>query len=70
LHGSRRKLAPVLTTLANLCLKESIKPEKQGGSIENKVFESTNIRFPLSHEKLARMYKAAVENGFASFAEA
>ena len=70
LHGSRRKLAPVLTTLANLCLKVSINPEKEGASIETKVFNSEAIRFPLSHEKLSRMYKAAIENGFASFAEA
>lgn len=70
LHGSRRKLVPVLTALANLCLKESIKPEKEGSSIESKVFDSDAIRFPLSYEKLSRMYKAAIENGFASFAEA
>lgn len=70
LHGSRRKLVPVLTALANLCLKESIKPEKEGSSIESKVFDSDAIRFLFSHEKLSRMYKAAIESGFASFAEA
>lgn len=70
LHGSRRKLVPVLSTLANLCLNNPIDPENDGGSIESKVFESTNLRFPLSHEKLNRMYRSAIENGFASFAEA
>ncbi|WP_338229154.1 McrB family protein [Algoriphagus taiwanensis] len=72
LHGSRRKLVPVLTTLANLCLKETIQPEKEGGSIESKVFEVDieKIKYPISFEKLARMRKAAIENGFASFAEA
>lgn len=72
LHGSRRKLAPVLTTLANLCLKKFITPEKENASIENKVFgvEADQIKYPVSYEKLSRMYKAAVENGFASFAEA
>lgn len=70
LHGSRRKLVPVLTALANHCLMEPIKPGKEGSSIESKVFDSDAIRFPLSHEKLSRMYKAAIESGFASFAEA
>lgn len=72
LHGSRRKLAPVLTTLANLCLKESIKTEKESTSIESKVFEvdSEKIKYPISYEKLSRMHRAAIENGFASFAEA
>lgn len=71
LHGSRRKLVPVLTALANLCLKESIHSEKET-TIENKVFEvsAEKIKFPISHEKLSRMHKAAIENGFASFAEA
>ncbi|GAB2618084.1 MrcB family domain-containing protein [Belliella aquatica] len=72
LHGSRRKLAPVLTTLANLCLKESIKPEKENASIDIMVFgvDTENIKYPISYEKLSRMHKAAIENGFASFAEA
>jgi 5-methylcytosine-specific restriction enzyme B len=72
LHGSRRKLVPVLTSLANLCLKDSIQEEKEKSSIENKVFEveAKNIKYPLSHEKLSKMYRAAIENGFASFAEA
>lgn len=72
LHGSRRKLAPVLTALANLCLKESINKEKESTSIESKVFEvdSVNIKYPISYEKLSRMHRAAIENGFASFAEA
>lgn len=72
LHGSRRKLAPVLTALANLCLNESIQSEKENTGNENKVFEvqAEKIKYPISHEKLSRMYKAAIENGFASFAEA
>ncbi|TFV97520.1 hypothetical protein E4S40_02370 [Algoriphagus kandeliae] len=72
LHGSRRKLVPVLTSLANLCLKDSIKSEIENTNIENKVFEvdSEKIKYPLSFEKLSRMHRAAVENGFASFAEA
>lgn len=72
LHGSRRKLVPVLTSLANLCLKNSFKPGNENASIENKVFELQldQIKYPISYEKLSRMNKAAIENGFASFAEA
>ncbi|SFO39176.1 5-methylcytosine-specific restriction endonuclease McrBC, GTP-binding regulatory subunit McrB [Algoriphagus ornithinivorans] len=72
LHGSRRKLVPVLTSLANLCLKDSFKPENENASVENKVFEAQldQIKYPISYEKLSRMHKAAIENGFASFAEA
>jgi 5-methylcytosine-specific restriction enzyme B len=72
LHGSRRKLAPVLSILANLCLKESIKPDRENTTVEGKVFEvdADKIKYPISHEKLSRMHKAAIENGFASFAEA
>ncbi|MCR9081181.1 MAG: DUF3578 domain-containing protein [Cyclobacteriaceae bacterium] len=72
LHGSRRKLVPVLTTLANLCLTEPIQSEKENTSIENKVFEvdAEKVKYPISYEKLSRMHKAAIENGFASFAEA
>jgi hypothetical protein len=30
----------------------------------------TNIKYKISFEKICRMYKNAVENGFASYAEA
>jgi len=33
-------------------------------------FNDDNVRYPLSLEKIARMYRGAVDNGFASFAEA
>jgi len=72
LHGSRRKLTPVLLKLGEFCL-ESGKVEK----IENDVFgveefdcSQAFVKYPVSLEKLIRMYKGAVENGFASYAEA
>lgn len=72
LHGSRRKLTPVLLKLGEFCL-ESGKVEK----IENDVFGVEEfdcfqafVKYPVSLEKLIRMYKGAVENGFASYAEA
>ncbi len=70
LHGSRRKLCPVLETLGGFCLLP-------GSSFLNDViekvdfdFKGANVKYSLSLEKIARMYRGAVENGFASFAEA
>ncbi len=70
-HGSRRRLVPVLESLAKLCLK----PEYKSNYLEVNVLEDENwdvegIRYPLSLEKIRRMYKNAIENGYASFAEA
>jgi 5-methylcytosine-specific restriction protein B len=72
LHGSRRKLCPVLEILAKLCVKEAIDVKKD--FLENKeelVFkENAEVLYPLSLEKITRMYKGAIDNGFASYAEA
>lgn len=70
LHGSRRKLCPILETLGGFCITDN-------GNVVKEVFENTDFNFnapqvlyPLSLEKITRMYRGAVENGFASFAEA
>jgi 5-methylcytosine-specific restriction protein B len=72
LHGSRRKLCPILEVLAKLCVEESIDVKKD--FLENKeelVFkENAEVLYPLSLEKITRMYKGAIDNGFASYAEA
>lgn len=69
LHGSRRKLSTVLETLGSFCISSDIKI--------NEVFEkadfdfnSEDVLYPLSLEKIARMYRGAIDNGFTSFAEA
>ena len=72
LHGSRRKLCPVLLKMAGFCITEEVK------NIESEIFDneefnfndSGKVKFPLSLEKITRMYKSAVENGFTSYAEA
>ncbi len=70
LHGSRRKLCPVLETLGSFCIRGNV-------SIIKDVFDKTDfdyngafVLYPLSLEKIARMYRGAIDNGFASFAEA
>lgn len=70
LHGSRRKLEPVLKTLAKLCMVDPdsfetlIKSEYQTDRDEG------DYHFPESYEKIRRMYNNLIDNGFTSFAEA
>ena len=70
LHGSRRKLCPVLETLGAFCISGDIKIIKDVFEKPDFDFEATNVFYPLSLEKIARMYRGAIDNGFASFAEA
>lgn len=62
LHGSRKKLVPVLTTLWDMC------DAGIGIELADKVPEQT--KYPLTADKLLRMYRGAIDNGFTSFAEA
>ena len=70
LHGSRRKLCPVLITLGAFCIKGDVKIEKDVFEKEDFNLEDDKVLYPLSLEKIKRMYKGAIDNGFASFAEA
>ena len=70
LHGSRRKLCPVLETLGSFCISGDIKIVKDVFEKDDFDFNSTHVIYPLSLEKIARMYRGALDNGFASFAEA
>lgn len=69
LHGSRRKLLKTLHLLAQKCLEkeQNMIFDERGVS---KIEEENVIKYILSFEKIARMYKNAIENGFASYAEA
>jgi 5-methylcytosine-specific restriction protein B len=69
LHGSRRKLEKVLFKLGDLCYTDT------AGECEDlfkkpETIDFDNARYPISFEKIARMHKGLVENGFTSFAEA
>ncbi len=68
LHGSKKKLGPVLATLIRLCLKEEARPEND--PIKGEVLTKENALYPGSLEKLARMRRRLAEHGFTSFAEA
>lgn len=70
LHGSRRKLCPILETLGSFCVTGDINIIKDVFDNPNFEFEDNNVLYSLSLEKITRMYRGAIENGFASFAEA
>lgn len=73
LHGSRTKLNKVLPILASFCFKscttEQAKTFLDEFKQEGKLKGETKPILPLSFTKIARMYAAAQENGFASYAE-
>lgn len=72
LHGSRRKLTPVLSMLASFCFTSDITSVEKD-VLNNSDFPIANnpeVRFKLTLAKIKRMYQGAVSNGFASFAEA
>jgi hypothetical protein len=70
LHGSRRKLCPVLETLGSFCVTGDAKIVKDVFEKPDFDYNGANVLYPLSLEKISRMYRSAIDNGFASFAEA
>lgn len=77
LHGSRNKLTKILPVLGGFCLKDSSKIKEDyldkfvsNGLTELDLKDDINIKYKLSFEKICRMYKNAVDSGFASYAEA
>lgn len=69
LHGSRRKLCPVLVTLGSFCLDSQLSIESDVFEKDDFDFNGSNVLYPLSLEKINRMYRGAIDNGFASFAD-
>ena len=82
LHGSRAKLGPVLKKLWFLCVNDVASrgadaleaAEEAARSTDKKAEPSVVVPagapYPLSAEKIGRMWRLLIENGFASFAEA
>lgn len=69
LHGSRKKLAPVLNELWKLCFKSGLTEENHKLEKVKEVPKDV-VKYPLTADKVLRMYRCAVDNGFTSFAEA
>jgi 5-methylcytosine-specific restriction protein B len=80
IHGSRKKLVGPLETLAGFCLIRinGSKPEDQNKSktlyqqfiSEKRDSRKWEIKYSISFEKIERMLKNVIENGFTSYAEA
>ncbi len=72
LHGSRHKLSKVLPVLGGFCLgKDTSKLKTYLEETDLASFaEDEGIVYKLSLEKICRMYRNAVENGYAGYAEA
>ncbi|SKB99221.1 hypothetical protein [Dyadobacter psychrophilus] len=68
-HGSRRRLEPILKTLAALCGSDADEIENFLNS-KKELAELGIVHYPVTLEKLKRMYKSLIDNGFTSFAEA
>lgn len=66
LHGSRGKISKVLDALILLCLKN----ETTFSISKSEEVKPEYILYPISFEKLIRMYKNVLDNGFTSYAEA
>lgn len=65
-HGSRKRLQPILKKLGELCLMDNSSFEEY---LSGKI-ELENIKYPVSLEKINRMYSRLLNDGFTSFAEA
>ena len=64
LHGSRKKLEPVLKALWGLCMpKEHATETITRDNVQHAKFQE-------SADKIQRMMQTALDNGFTSFAEA
>ncbi len=70
-HGSRRKLEPVLKILGMLCLTDEQKFDEFISPKTDIDFSDTGkVKYPTSLEKILRMYHGLIDNGFTSYAEA
>lgn len=69
IHGSQRRLQPVLKSLGTLCLNDGENIEDYFAKSEINGTEP-NVKYPVSLEKILRMYQNLISNGFTSYAEA
>lgn len=62
LHGSRKKVVPVLKELWKLCGCQELE--------EMEIPTAADAKYQLAADKILRMYNCAIDNGFTSYAEA
>jgi 5-methylcytosine-specific restriction enzyme B len=67
IHGSRNKIEKVLNELGKLCLQDEAVEHFQ---LNDDKLDKYTVKYPLSFNKLKRMHKRVMSDGFASFAEA
>lgn len=70
LHGSRAKLGPLIKDLWRLCLSADYSVGPAAKLPEPTLEACGSARYPLSADKLFRMWRLLLDNGFTSFAEA
>ena len=81
IHGSRKKLVGPLETLAGFCLERldgapeldtsnNLKTKYQQFISEKRNDSIWEVKYSISFEKIERMLKSVIENGFTSYAEA
>jgi hypothetical protein len=80
LHGSRKKLVGPLETLAGFCLtrkdeSQPVEKDKNKSIYQQFIAEKCDatkwdINYKISFEKIERMLKNVIDNGFTSYAEA
>lgn len=72
LHGSRSKMVKILPTLFELCIDQGAGDAKTllDAYVNDTSLAFTSVKYQLSFNKICRMYKNAIENGFTSYAEA
>ena len=70
LHGSRSKLVPVLSVLAGLCYTKLFTKEEIKKIFDDADKYTEKVIYPISLEKITRMYNNVIDNGFTSYAEA
>lgn len=66
LHGSRNKISKILDKIIKLCLNDNVEFD----IAKTEDITEKDIKYRISYEKLVRMYKNAIDNGFTSYAEA
>lgn len=71
-HGSRRKLEPILKTLAVFCLREGTNVDKylRTDGQRPDIDKDDSVKYKISLDKIQRMYACLIANSFTSYAEA